>query len=537
MSGLLNLDLLSVGIAVAGIGVLGFSVFFNNRKSITNKSFLYFSVLTIIWSIENYLAYQITIPNTSLWLFRLVISIAVWHSFFFFQMAYVFPKEKADFKWWYKFILVPIVFVTSILNLTPFVFSKIAAVSTNGEIAKIQNGPAIILFGLTVAFLVIGAIIQFSRKTLNAVKEEKRQFQFVLIGTFITFLLLMIFNFILPAFFDNPRFIALGGVFIFPYVVFTSYAIIRHHLLNIKIITTEILAFVLAIVSFYEVIISQGLLLIILRSGIFFLVFSFGILLIRSVRKEVEQRERLEILTKQLESANTKLIELDKLKSEFLSFASHQVKSPMAVVKGYAELIADGTYGTVTDEVKDKAQKIKESADRMIALVNNLLDERKIEEGKMDFKFEQVDIAKIVGSMVEEFKGIATKKGLDMQFESTIPSLIIKADEQKIRQVIQNLIDNSIKYTEKGFVKVKLEDKGDSVLISVSDSGRGISPELQKKLFQQFVRDETTKREIQGTGLGLYIAKQIVEAHHGNIWTESVGEGKGSQFYVRLSKG
>ncbi len=169
---------------------------------------------------------------------------------------------------------------------------------------------------------------------------------------------------------------------------------------------------------------------------------------------------------------------------------------------------------------------------------------RKIEEGKMDFTFGQVDIVGLLRSMTEEYKIIGTHKGLAVSFESPVESFKIKADEQKIRQVIQNVIDNSIKYTDTrstssgqaGFVKVSFKDEGTKVLIAVTDNGRGISAELQKKLFQQFVRDEKTKLEIQGTGLGLYIAKQIVAAHNGEIWVESPGEGKGSTFSIRLAK-
>ena len=219
-----------------------------------------------------------------------------------------------------------------------------------------------------------------------------------------------------------------------------------------------------------------------------------------------------------------------------MNFASHQVKSPMAVIKGFADLIGSGAYGSVTDEAKEKAKKIKESADRTLALVGNLLDLGKIESGKMDFAFTQLDIAKVVRGMADEYKILGEKKGLAVSYEGSADPVTIKADEQKIRQVIQNVIDNSIKYTKAGFVKIGLKDEGAKVLIMVTDSGQGISAELQKKLFGRFVRDEKTKNEIQGTGLGLYIAKQIVAAHNGEIWATSEGEGKGSTFNVRLSK-
>jgi histidine kinase len=111
---------------------------------------------------------------------------------------------------------------------------------------------------------------------------------------------------------------------------------------------------------------------------------------------------------------------------------------------------------------------------------------------------------------------------------------LIKVDKMRFSQVIQNLIDNAIKYTNQGWVKVSLQKENNSVLITVADSGIGMSKELQQKLFGEFVRDPSIKKEIRGTGLGLYIAKYIVETHQGKIWAESEGEGKGSKFYVRI---
>ncbi len=243
-------------------------------------------------------------------------------------------------------------------------------------------------------------------------------------------------------------------------------------------------------------------------------------------------------LYQELKAANIKLKELDELKSQFLSFASHQVKAPMAVVKGFAEIIRDGTYGAVPDKVKETAEKIIASANKLIDLVNNLLDMRKVEEGKMNYNFEEADLIKLTKEIVEELRPLAEKKKLDLSLDIKIDKAQIKVDLQKFKQTILNFVDNSIKYTPTGWVKVALgEDKNrpGNVLIEVSDSGLGISPELLPKLFQQFSRDKgETGKKILGTGLGLFIAKQIIKDHGGEIWVESEGEGKGSQFYISI---
>jgi len=529
-----NLDLLSVGIAIAAIGILGFIIFISNRKSVTNRTFLYFALLTILYSIFNYLPSQINDVNINLWVFRVVIFLAVWHAFYFFQLFLVFPKESIKFSKSYKFILLPITILISILNLSPIVFKSVKEASSSGQVLAIQNGPGIALFALAVIFLVFGGLIMLFKKTIKATGIEKSQFRYVTLGTLITFSLLIAFNFILPAFFDNSQFISLAPLFFLPFISLTFYAIRRYNLLNIKIITTEILTFALAIVSFIEIVFSNNFVALVFRSAIFILIFAFGILLIRSVRREVEQREKLEVLTKELQAANEKLKELDNLKSEFLSFASHQIKSPMAVVKGFAELIYEGSYGPIPDKAKEAAGRIKEAVDRLLALVKNFLDLRKIEQGKMDYNFEIVNIIDVIKRMGDDLSLLVKKKNLEYKFEAADTELKARIDVQRFTQVIQNIIDNAIKYTDSGWIKVSVKKELDMVLITVSDSGRGMSKEMLAKLFGQFSRDSEAAKAKEGTGLGLFIAKQIVVAHQGEVWAESDGEGKGSKFCVKL---
>jgi signal transduction histidine kinase len=209
------------------------------------------------------------------------------------------------------------------------------------------------------------------------------------------------------------------------------------------------------------------------------------------------------------------------------------VKAPMAVVKGYAELIYEGIEN-VPEQAKDFAKKIKESVDNLLVLIEEFMDYRRIEEGKLEFNFEKLDIISLIREIVEKMKLLAMEKNLNLDFESKFDSIVMNVDKLRFSQVIQNLIDNAIKYTKEGWIKVKVDKEDNEVLISVSDSGIGMSKELQQKLFGQFVRDPSIKKEIRGTGLGLYIAKHIVEAHNGKIWAESEGIGKGSTFCIKL---
>ena len=269
---------------------------------------------------------------------------------------------------------------------------------------------------------------------------------------------------------------------------------------------------------------------------VFVAVFVFGIIFIRTILGSERERRRTQDLTLNLENANIRLTQLDKLKSEFLSFASHQIKAPMTVVKGYAQLVMDGSLGPVSDRIRDTVEKIKASSDRMIGLVDTFLDLRRIDEGRVQYKMAPLDLPQLVASVVDEMQQLAAKKQLRLTLEAPSTRWQVTADGQYLRQVIANLVDNAIKYTAQGSVTVRIGagEHPATVLVSVTDSGRGISRELAPKLFEQFSRDQSLSREIAGTGLGLYIARRIIEEHHGRIWASSPGPGKGSTFSIEL---
>ena len=508
-------DFILLGISISGIGIIGSAVFFDKPKSATNRLFLTFCFLTILWSVANYVWSHSAFYG--LWVLRVSIFIAVWHVFSLLRFLTNFPNEVYIWIKWHKLVLLPLTIITSLIALTPLVFTRVLEYDDAGIVLLVHNGPGIILFTFTIAILLFTGLFNFGRQIYYARDELKQQYIVILVGIIITFALILIFNFIFPAFFGNRRFTPLAGAFIFPFVLCTAYAMARYSFLNLRILTTEFFTFIISVFTLFQAVTSSrnSPWEVLLNSLVFSLVLFFGILLIRSVRNEITQRERLEKLSIELQAANERLKDLDRIRSEFLSFASHQVKAPMAIVKGYAGLISDGSYGEINPKVKEVSKKIKESADRLIALVNNLLDLRRLEEGRMDYKFEDQNISIMISQVIEELKPLSLEKGLALNYESGAKSIMVKVDTEKFRQVVQNLIDNSIKYTESGFVKVECIEKKESatLIIKISDSGLGISHELLPHLFSEFTRDPSIRKTIHGTGLGLYIAKQIVEAH------------------------
>jgi signal transduction histidine kinase len=525
-----NITFLYLGLTIIGIGILGFIVYLNNKNSATNKSFLFIAISTIFLGLFNFLYHQPNLGDWALIFLRIHMFFAVWHAFSMFNLYYVFPKTLFNYSKKFKFILFPWIVFVSILTLTPLVFEKIESFDSNGIINRVKTNYGIIFFGLTIFVLLTIFIVGFIVR-LYKTKEKILRYQYFLIfiGAFLTFCLHIYFNFVLPNFFQNNNFTSLGAIYSFPFILFASYAILKYKFLNIKIIINDFFVVILLVLAAIQTLNSQELSDILFKFLIFIFIFIFGIINMRSVRLEVEQKEKLTELNRELESLN-------KIKSEFLSFASHQLKSPMAVIKGYVTLMTDGTIPNVPDQVKDFASKIKKSIDDLLVLIEEFMDYRKIDENKMDFNFEEVEIVDFVRDIFENYKLIAKNKNLEFSFENNVSEAKVLIDKIRFAQVVQNLIDNALKYTKQGFVKVCLNEKDDNILICVRDSGIGMTKELQEKLFSQFVRDPEIKKEIQGTGLGLYIAKYIVENHKGKIWAESEGKDKGSQFYIQIPK-
>ncbi len=248
------------------------------------------------------------------------------------------------------------------------------------------------------------------------------------------------------------------------------------------------------------------------------------------------REEALEKLKKELEEAKAKFEGADHFRMHLLSLTSHQFRTPLATIRGYTTILREGLYGEVNEKMKETLEKIEFAVNDLLNLVDNVMDLRKVEEGRMTYDLERTDFRKLVEDAVEALHLLAMHKGLDLTFTAPSHEIFVSADAQKLRHVIQNLVDNAIKYTPSGFIKTEIKETDSEVIFSVQDSGMGIPEHVTPLLFEEFVRDDRVKAEIKGTGLGLNIAKNIVEAHGGKISCESPGEGKGSTFTFSLKK-
>lgn len=246
--------------------------------------------------------------------------------------------------------------------------------------------------------------------------------------------------------------------------------------------------------------------------------------------------EKLKKPNQELKTAKDKLERLNHFKNHVLSLVSHDIKAPLAAIKGYATILRQGLYGEVNDKVKETLAKIEFAADDLVKMVNNVLDLRKIEEGRVEYQFAKLDFIQAVKGVFESLQPLADAKKLEMSFAVPAKEISVSGDREYLKHVIQNLLENAIKYTPQGFIRIGLKEDDGKVILSIEDSGIGIKPGTKPLIFEEFVRDERVKQDIKGAGLGLHIAKSIVEAHGGKIWAESDGEGRGSTFYVELKK-
>jgi signal transduction histidine kinase len=268
----------------------------------------------------------------------------------------------------------------------------------------------------------------------------------------------------------------------------------------------------------------------------------FNIHLKKEVKKATENVERvnkdLSKTNKKLKDAYERLKQLDSAKNEFISIASHQLRTPLTSIKGFISMIREGDYGKIDKETDEALRKIFISNERLIKLVNDLLSLSRIESGKFGFIFKQNEIGPLVKSIVDNFKIEAEDKGLKVKYQKSKKAITpFVFDKDKIYEVVSNLIDNAIKYTNKGEVAVSLEGFDDKIKITVSDTGKGMEVDEADYVFEKFRRGiESSNLNTEGVGLGLYVCRKIVDAHKGKIHAESDGLGKGSRFIVELRK-
>lgn len=458
-------------------------------------------------------------------------------SFFCFAVCYI---SRPANRLWLSLAVGAANLSVLILSLVYNDFLFLVEKGSNGSEIISFNMPGYALFVITLSAVFLLTELFLVKKYRFSEGVEKSRLKYLLIGTMTAGSIGIILNLILPWF----------GIFYFfsksPILVSLSftgmsfYILMRYELFNIRIIATEIFVVFLIIFLFIKLFLSQNFRGLPLDLSFFSFFAIFGILLIRAAVREIKNQEKISELAEELRKSNDELKRFDAAKSEFISIASHQLRSPLTAVKGYISILLEGTFGRLTAGQIEALHKIYVSTEHLIKLIDDLLNLSRIESGRMQYDFKKINLLDIAKEVIDEYAPNLEKKHLRVIITEpnfSIPS--VNGDSDKVRQVILNLIDNAIRYTDIGGAEVRFYLKKvagkDYLGVVVEDSGRGIEKEDIEHLFTKFVRAERTRKlYTEGSGLGLYVAKKIIDDHQGRIYVESEGIGKGSSFFVEL---
>ena len=265
--------------------------------------------------------------------------------------------------------------------------------------------------------------------------------------------------------------------------------------------------------------------------------FRLGLVLIAAVVATVAgwrllDRE-LEAANQELELRNRELKQAGTHKDEFFTNMSHELRTPLHTILGYTELLSEAVAGEINEQQARFTEHIRRDAQHLLELINDILDLRKIEAGRLELRYETLDLSRCISEVIRQLSNNAAAKSVMLEDRSVL-SVEVRADPLRVKEVLCNLLWNAIKFTPAGG-RVWVESRlgNGFVQISVTDTGIGIAPENQRNIFEKFYQAGDNAAHSNGTGLGLAIAKQLVELHSGRIWVES-DRGYGSSFHFTL---
>jgi signal transduction histidine kinase len=520
--------------------LIGFFVYFSNRKHLLNKLLLLIALCFSTWTTASLLAWTNTHADflAAIWsIFAISVTFLPILSVYF---IYVFlEKRDVGFKTKIVFLVLTLpvlLFSHTDLNISGFNLANCDAFDHEGLYFKAYYTA---LGFISIAW-ILAILIRGYKKAGSSMKK-----QILLIGSGMEFFLIsfitttfivtyLVNNGLLPD--SRLEMYSLFGMVIFMTMV--SILIVKFNTFRVGMVASQALVVALIILVASQYTYTSTKTTVGLTTISLLLTSVIGFMLIRSVKKEIKQREKIESLAGTLEKANARLQQMDKLKSEFVSIASHQLRSPITAISGYASLLIEGSYGEVPSKMKEPIERIVQSARMMAVSIEDYLNVSRIEAGNMKYNLADFNLNAEVEHISDDLRSEALKRGLVLLFRKRVDGQgIVNADIGKVQQIIHNLINNAIKYTEKGAITVYVHDDSQKKKIYVDflDTGIGMKEETLAGIFQKFERgDKANTVNVTGTGLGLYVAQKMAEAMHGTITAHSEGEGQGSRFTLEL---
>jgi len=255
------------------------------------------------------------------------------------------------------------------------------------------------------------------------------------------------------------------------------------------------------------------------------------------ISRDITDRKKME---SKLKDQNVELKKLNELKSEFLRKATHELKTPLTAIKGYTSLLLESSNNQSNSDVMSNLKNIHEGCNRLEHIIQNIIESSKLKSSKIELKTTKENLSILIKSSIQELKEFSDSRNhsIELNIEE---NLFVNIDKEQIYEVLTNLLKNAIIYTPpKGIITITTEIKNNLVIVSIKDTGIGFTTQEKKQIFQQFGKIKRDNLDLdlgmEGSGLGLYIAKKIVETHDGEIWVESDGKNKGSTFYFSLPR-
>jgi len=516
-------------VVIAANFSISFLLYFGSNKKAENITVFIFFLSIAFWVSGAFFFYNLEIVyRWVLYLLYIPASIAA-STFLLFSL--IFFKYKL--KNFYFIIFLPNAAIMGLL-LSGKILESVVNIN-HQTIITFDNFYFIYAIYISIYFL-IGIIVLFLKLRERTKHQERILIFYFLIGTALSSAFGMVTNLILP-WFGYFSLFWIGPVQTILLAGLITYLVAKHDLFNIKVIATELLTFLVWIVILIEVFLADTWTERFIEIGLLIFVVLFGVLIIKNVLHEVHIREKIENLAKKLEYANKKLKDIDDQKTEFMSLASHQLRTPLTSIKGYSSMIKSGDFGKISSEQKEPLDIIYSSTENMNNLIDDFLNASRIERKKgFDYNFVVDNPINLIKGIIDNISIQAKEKGIKFVYENKINKEVkIKFDNRTLLQAISNLIQNAIKYTNNGSITVKISRTNNHLEFSVKDSGIGMTSNDLKMLFKRFFRSESVKIDHpEGTGLGLYLAERIILDHGGKIWAKSKGIGKGSSFFITL---
>jgi signal transduction histidine kinase len=504
-------------------GFLAFYALIKTRGSLLSWVFFVFSGSITLWLIGDLVAWGV-FPN-----YYLVYYFWSWLDFlnvvFFVAGAYFFSliargRVSIGEKIFYVALCVPALAFTA-SGLSVLEFNQASCEALNSAFLTDYK---LAVEGIAVLFMITSFVLGLKKGTGGQKKIQTS----LLLGALLLFF----------GIFAGTEYISsttglyeinLYGLFSLPlFLIVMTFGVTNLGIFNLRLLGSQIFAYVLIIMSGSQLLFIQDstqTTLSLITLGISVI---FGLLLLQNAQKEQQARLQIEELARQLDTANRQQVTL-------IHFITHQIKGFVTKSRNLFSMMLEGDFGPVPETMRPMLQEGFDSDTKGVNTIQEILGAANIKSGKVTYVMAEFDLKALIDEIAAGLKSAADAKGLTLAVHTGDAPLMFTGDRGQLANAFKNLIDNSIKYTPKGAVEVSLGKDGGDVRFEVSDTGVGITPEDMEHLFTEGGHGkESQKVNVESTGFGLYIVKNIIEAHKGRVWAESEGTGKGSRFIVEL---